>query len=82
MAKAVTGRWRVAVDGHGVVTLIVTEASLFGYLILTYAVLGLQSPSRWPADGPPDLTWADRQYHPPNFEQRLCRLLRADDEAQ
>ena len=44
-----TGRW-------GVWTLIVTEASLFGYLILTYAVLGLQSPSRWPADGPPDLT--------------------------
>jgi len=45
-----TGRW-------GVWTLIVTEASLFGYLILSYAVLGLQSPSRWPVDGPPDLTW-------------------------
>ena len=45
-----TGRW-------GVWTLIVTEASLFGYLILSYAVLGLQSPSRWPADGPPALLW-------------------------
>ncbi len=45
-----TGRW-------GVWTLIVTEASLFGYLILSYAILGLQSPSRWPADGPPDLLY-------------------------
>jgi heme/copper-type cytochrome/quinol oxidase subunit 3 len=35
--------------------LIVTEASLFGYLLLSYAVLGLQSPTRWPPDGPPDL---------------------------
>lgn len=45
-----TGRW-------GVWTLIVTEASLFGYLILSYAILGLQSPTRWPADGPPDLLY-------------------------
>jgi len=46
-----TGRW-------GIWTLIVTEASLFGYLLLSYAMLGLQSPSRWPPDGPPDLTLA------------------------
>ncbi len=46
-----TGRW-------GIWTLIVTEASLFGYLLLTYAILGLQSPTPWPPNGPPELTLA------------------------
>lgn len=46
-----TGRW-------GIWMLIVTEASLFGYLLLSYAVLGLQSPTPWPPDGPPELAWA------------------------
>jgi cytochrome c oxidase subunit 3 len=46
-----TGRW-------GIWTLIVTEASLFGYLLLSYAILGLQSPTPWPPNGPPELSLA------------------------
>jgi len=43
-----TGLW-------GVWSLIVTEASLFGYLILSYAYLNLTGHNAWPPDGPPKL---------------------------
>ena len=39
----------------GVWTLIVTEASLFGYLLLSYFYLALQSDSHWPPEGLPAL---------------------------
>ncbi|WP_303830988.1 cytochrome c oxidase subunit 3 [Asticcacaulis taihuensis] len=43
-----TGLW-------GVWALIVTEASLFGYLIVSYLYLGLMSRQTWPPDGSPEL---------------------------
>lgn len=39
----------------GVWTLIFTEASLFGYLLLSYYYLWTQTTSTWPPDGLPDL---------------------------
>ncbi len=39
----------------GLWTLILTEGSLFGYLLLTYFYLFFQKHTAWPPDGPPDL---------------------------
>ncbi len=39
----------------GVLTLVVTEAALFGYLIFSYLYLASQSPRLWPPDGLPKL---------------------------
>jgi cytochrome c oxidase subunit III len=39
----------------GVVTLIVTEGSLFGYLLFTYFYLASQSEQNWPPEGLPTL---------------------------
>ncbi|MGN6423584.1 MAG: cytochrome c oxidase subunit 3 [Asticcacaulis sp.] len=43
-----TGLW-------GLWTLILTEGSLFGYLIVSYLYLGVASGQTWPPHGPPDL---------------------------
>jgi cytochrome c oxidase subunit 3 len=40
----------------GVMTLIVTEGSLFGYLLFTYFYLASQTEQHWPPDGLPMLT--------------------------
>lgn len=37
----------------GIWTLIVTEGSLFGYLLFTYFYLASQTEQRWPPEGPP-----------------------------
>jgi len=39
----------------GVLALIVTEGSLFGYLLFTYFYLAAQSEQHWPPDGLPVL---------------------------
>jgi cytochrome c oxidase subunit I+III len=39
----------------GVLTLVVTEAALFGYLLFAYLYLASQSAQRWPPDGLPKL---------------------------
>jgi len=46
--SANTGLW-------GVWALILTEASLFGYLLVSFAYLALMSHEVWPPDGPPKL---------------------------
>jgi len=47
-SKRSTGWW-------GVWTLIVTEASLFGYLLLSYFYLNAQMQAHWPPEGRPEL---------------------------
>lgn len=39
----------------GLLAMIVTEASLFGYLLFAYFYLATQSTQHWPPDGSPDL---------------------------
>jgi heme/copper-type cytochrome/quinol oxidase subunit 3 len=39
----------------GMMLLIATEASLFGYLLFSYFYLGLMATGPWPPDGPPSL---------------------------
>lgn len=46
--KRTNGRW-------GVMALITTEASLFGYLLFTYFYLASQTERRWPPEGLPSL---------------------------
>ena len=46
--KVSTGWW-------GVWTLIVTEAALFGYLLVSYYYLHLQTERQWPPEGLPSL---------------------------
>ncbi len=40
----------------GMMLLIATEASLFGYLLFSYFYLGSLARGSWPPDGPPELT--------------------------
>jgi heme/copper-type cytochrome/quinol oxidase subunit 3 len=49
--KGSTGWW-------GMMLLIVTEASLFAYLLFSYFYLGSMAPGAWPASGPPELSLA------------------------
>ena len=48
VAKRSTGWW-------GIWTLILTEASLFGYLLVTYFYLAFQTEKHWPPEGVPKL---------------------------
>ena len=49
--KGATGWW-------GMVLLIITEASLFAYLLFSYFYLGSMSRGAWPPPGPPELRLA------------------------
>jgi heme/copper-type cytochrome/quinol oxidase subunit 3 len=50
------GHPRVRTTGFwGMMLLILTEASLFTYLLFSYFYLGSIAPGRWPSEGPPSL---------------------------
>ncbi len=54
----VHGRGQVGTPWWGLICLIGTEASLFVYLLFSYAYLGSQGANGWPPGGPPDLSLA------------------------
>lgn len=49
---------RLSSGWWGVLSLIVTEAALFAYLLFSYFYIGAQALGRWPPDGKPKLTIA------------------------
>ena len=52
----VGGEGQTATAWWGLWTLVLTEASLFGYLFLCYFYLLFQTHPNWPPEGPPSLT--------------------------
>jgi heme/copper-type cytochrome/quinol oxidase subunit 3 len=55
VSEALGDKVRLASGWWGMLALIITEASLFGYLLFAYFYLQSQTPAAWPPGGPPAL---------------------------
>ena len=56
VSNALGEKVRLSSGWWGMLALIITEASLFGYLLFAYFYLQSQTPAAWPPDGAPRLT--------------------------
>ena len=57
-ALPVGSKGRLSSGWWGMITVIGTEASLFAYLLFSYAYVGAQTVTAWPPKGPPPLDLA------------------------